>query len=222
MVEPETDQKRRDRESRELEGKNIAFYSVLLETWIENRMERDRTLVTLSAGGIGLLVTIIAAFGIRSICELVFYGMAIIGFVVTIILALVIYQKNSKEIEASLRGTEPPNLKPYDQCSWKAFIFAIVCTVCAAFIGVLHASPFTNINRSAEMSQEKQVPVNEQDRSNQDRIEYKSLHGLAQLRPNLIQPTSTTNQTSTDANQGKPPANTTLPDSNTDPQKPKQ
>lgn len=50
---------------RELEGKNIAYYSVLVNAWIQTRMERDKTLVTLSAAAVGLLVTLLTTVGIN-------------------------------------------------------------------------------------------------------------------------------------------------------------
>ena len=55
----ESDEDMKARKLRELEGKNIAFYSTLLSAWIQTKMERDKTLVTLSAAAIGLLVTIL-------------------------------------------------------------------------------------------------------------------------------------------------------------------
>ncbi|MDA8663964.1 hypothetical protein N9L66_03280 [Porticoccaceae bacterium] len=61
---PETDEEREARVLRELEGKNVAYYSTMLSAWIETKMERDKTLVTLSAAGIGLLVTILTVIGV--------------------------------------------------------------------------------------------------------------------------------------------------------------
>jgi hypothetical protein len=62
---PETEEERTQRELRELEGKNIAHYSTLLSAWIQTKMERDKTLVTLSSAAIGFLVAILTAAGIE-------------------------------------------------------------------------------------------------------------------------------------------------------------
>lgn len=69
---------------RELEGKNIAHYSILLSTWIETKMERDKTLVTLSAAAIGLLVTILTTVGVKSLWEIPLFAFAVTSFLATI------------------------------------------------------------------------------------------------------------------------------------------
>lgn len=63
MPAPESEDENRNRILKEPEGKNIAHYSVLLDAWIQTRTERDKTLVTLSAAGVGLLVTILTTAG---------------------------------------------------------------------------------------------------------------------------------------------------------------
>jgi hypothetical protein len=38
--------------------KQTAFYSALVEAWLETKMEKDKSLLMLSAGGVGVLVTL--------------------------------------------------------------------------------------------------------------------------------------------------------------------
>jgi hypothetical protein len=64
MVGPESEEEERSRKLDELKGKNVAHYSVLLAAYIQTKMEHDKTLVTLSAAGIGLLLTIISLTGL--------------------------------------------------------------------------------------------------------------------------------------------------------------
>ncbi|MCK5160085.1 MAG: hypothetical protein KAQ99_00775, partial [Candidatus Aureabacteria bacterium] len=78
---PETDDQREKRLLKELEGKNIAYYQTLLSSWIHTRMERDKAVITLSAAAIGLLVTILTAFGINGIWPRLLVIFAFIGFV---------------------------------------------------------------------------------------------------------------------------------------------
>ena len=77
---PESKEESEKRVLRELEGKNIAHYSVLLGAWIQTKMERDKTLVTLSAAAIGLLVTIFTTVGVKSIWEIPIFAVAVISF----------------------------------------------------------------------------------------------------------------------------------------------
>jgi len=44
-IMPESKEEAEKRVLRELEGKNIAHYSVLLSSWIQTKMERDKTLM---------------------------------------------------------------------------------------------------------------------------------------------------------------------------------
>ena len=38
--------------------KHTAYYSALVEAWLDTRMEKDKSLLMLAAGGIGILVTL--------------------------------------------------------------------------------------------------------------------------------------------------------------------
>lgn len=50
----------KDYAMQELINKNIAHYTVLLEYFIVSRLEKDKLLITLSSGGIGLLVALLS------------------------------------------------------------------------------------------------------------------------------------------------------------------
>jgi hypothetical protein len=135
---PETKDEEKKRGLRELEGKNIAHYSVLLGAWIQTRMERDKTLVALSAAAIGLLVTILTTVGVRSIWEIFLFAISMISFIITIWSSIKIYQLNSQHIESAIRGssTKDPRLEKYDKCSIMAFIIG---SVAAGLIGIMSA-----------------------------------------------------------------------------------
>jgi hypothetical protein len=102
----ESEEERQKTMLKELEGKNVAYYSVLLTAWIQTRMERDKTLVTLSAAGIGLLVTILSTSGVKSSLQLAFFVGSFAGFLITIWSCVQIYQRNSLHIEQEIRGSE--------------------------------------------------------------------------------------------------------------------
>jgi hypothetical protein len=137
---PETKEEEEKRVLRELEGKNIAFYSVLLNAWIQTRMERDKTLVTLSAAAIGLLVTILNTVGIKSIWEILLFAISIMAFLITIWSSIKIYQLNSRHLEDSIRGSseKDPQLEKYDKLSIRAFIFGIVIAGLIGFVSALY------------------------------------------------------------------------------------
>lgn len=154
----ESQEEAKKRALKELEGKNVAHYSVLLSAWIDTRMERDRTLVTLSAAAIGLLVTVLTTVGASSAWELAFFVISIASFLVTIWSALTVYQLNSEHLEASIRGSSQsdPRLRKYDKLSFRAFILGAIS---ALMIGILSASsrytPTTEVVMPEQSSPDK-------------------------------------------------------------------
>lgn len=212
---PESKEEQEKRVLRELEGKNIAHYSVLLGAWIQTKMERDKTLVTLSAGAIGLLVTILTTVGVKSIWEIPFFAIAVISFLITIWSSLVIYQLNSKHLEDAIRGSSErdPRLEKYDKHSITAFIIG---SVTALLIGILSASFqlikteeefMTNKDKSSQSTSKPTTlkkSVNGVTLLNPNAKINRSLDGITNLNPQVIQqPTPSQDQTQGDmSNQG--------------------
>ena len=205
---PESKEENEKRALRELEGKNIAHYSILLEAWIQTKMERDKTLVTLSAAAIGLLITILTTVGVKSIWEVPLFAVAVISFLVTIWSSLVIYQLNSQHLEDAIRGSseKDPRLEKYDKCSIKAFI---VGASAALIIGILSASfqlikPEGNTMTDKETSSQniqEQSSLNESVNGvttlNPNAIRIRSLDGITDLSPQATQTTQAQSQTQT-------------------------
>lgn len=54
------------------------YYAVLLDAFVNSRMERDKSLLALSSGGVGLTITLISTFGggsnLQQICYWVMLG----------------------------------------------------------------------------------------------------------------------------------------------------
>ena len=171
----ESSQQAEKRVLRELEGKNIAHYSILLSAWIETKMERDKTLVTLSAAAIGLLVTILTTVGAKHFWEIPLFAFAVISFLVTIWSSLTIYQLNSEHLEEAIRGSsvKDPRLEKYDKRSVRAFIIGSVATL---LIGVSSAS-YELIN--------PKVNKMTSDNSGKSIILRESIDGVTKLKPSL-------------------------------------
>ena len=211
---PESTKDAEKRALRELEGKNIAHYSILLSAWIETKMERDKTLVTLSAAAIGLLVTILTTVGAKHFWDVFLFAIAVVSFLVTIWSSLVIYQLNSQHLEEAIRGSsdKDPRLEKYDKRSIRAFIIGAVVTL---LIGISSAS-FKLIN--PEKSTEENKMTNQQKSPNNSGkpaylresldgvtklspyLEKKSLDGITNLKPQAAQQTTQTQGTSTTEN----------------------
>ncbi len=165
---------------RELEGKNIAHYLVLLAAWIETRMERDKTLVTLSAAAIGLLVTILTTVGVKRFWDIPLFAVAVASFIITIWSSLTIYQLNSQHLEAAIKGTSgrDPRLEKYDKLSIRSFI---VGTTAALLIGISSAS-YQLVNQK-----ENTMPDQKSSSQSGELTGLKgSVSGITKLHPNAI------------------------------------
>jgi hypothetical protein len=138
----ETKEQHSQRLLNELEGKNIAHYSVLLAAWIQTRLEHDRTLVTLSVAAIGLLVTILTTVGITESWHIAPYLVSFAAFSITIYLCLQLYEKNSNKLRNEIAGPDNPSyenisLKKYDIWSYRSFLVGVISAAC---IGILSAT----------------------------------------------------------------------------------
>jgi hypothetical protein len=79
--------------------KQLAFYSALVEAWIETRMEKDKTLLTLATAGIGFLTTLLTTVGPAGWYQLWLYGFAGAAFICTIVTAILVFDQNSRHLE---------------------------------------------------------------------------------------------------------------------------
>ncbi|HDY65138.1 MAG TPA: hypothetical protein ENH84_02750 [Phycisphaerae bacterium] len=176
---PESDTDCEKRKLKELEGKNIAHYSVLLSSWIQTKMERDKTLVALSSGGIALLVTLLTTVGIIHWLIIILAILAFLCFGVCIWSSIKIYQLNSQHIENELKNQDSSylNLEKYDKRSLKSFIFGVVFL---CFVGITTASVKYINAKERKMAKEKETTL----RNNQ--ISKKSLNGLSDLKPEVV------------------------------------
>src|SRR5437660_5580640 len=79
--------------------KKLAFYSSSVAAWFNTQLERDRSLLTLSAGGIALLFTPLATARTSSATNFVCYLLAIVCFLTCVVTVLWIFRRNAFHIE---------------------------------------------------------------------------------------------------------------------------
>src|SRR5258708_3002963 len=83
--------------------KDVAFYSATVNAWIQTRMEKDKTLLTLSSAAIGLLATLASTVGPSTLWQFWIYVVAGGCFVVTAVTSIVVFDRNSTHLEAVIR-----------------------------------------------------------------------------------------------------------------------
>ena len=117
----------RDYAMQELIGKNIAHYTVLLEYFIVSRIEKDKLLITLSSGGIGLLVALLSLSMATIPCFFLLVTLSFISFSVCISSSLFIFHINAEHLTNEIKGITDNKIvnkmKQHDKIS--AFSFVI-------------------------------------------------------------------------------------------------
>ena len=87
-------------EIEEYHNRRVAYFGAWVNAWINNRMEKDKQLLTLSALAIGLLVGVLR--DLETVGELFLWLGATISFIATLFFILHIFGKNTKYIEILL------------------------------------------------------------------------------------------------------------------------
>ena len=94
--------------------KEIAYYSNLVNAWISSSMERDKSIFYIAAGGIGLLITLASSSRAVTQVEFLLYFLALSAFLLTIILLLFVFHRNTIHIKHYLiNGTEKDEVLGY-------------------------------------------------------------------------------------------------------------
>jgi hypothetical protein len=167
------------RELRELEGKNIAHYQTLLSAWINSRMEQDKMLITVSAGAVGLLITIITTVGVNGFWQCLFASISIFGFIVAICSCLHIFEVNAKHLEENLssRSTDDSSklLKRLDSLTKVSFYVGII------FAGLMTVTPFLLRTGGAIMAEKSQDSGKKTQNLNE------SINGIKKLSPKNLE-----------------------------------
>ncbi len=89
--------------------KEVAFYGSLVDGWVQTRMEKDKSILTLSSGAVAVLISLVSTVGVRDWREITLYISALFCFVITIIASLSVFQKNSSHLENVIKGETSPD-----------------------------------------------------------------------------------------------------------------
>ena len=178
--------------------KEVEFFSVGLNGWMNTRVEVDKSILGLSAGGGGLLATFItASVDISCVWFLLLYAMALFSFVIEIILILRIFRLNSDYLELVIRDKSEDEfenakikerekwlekrLNEFDTVSFCVFGFAVFCSALFGFF-VMWNSYNINQNAMAEKKPKKPVRV----------MTFDGVGGYGNMRP--VEPKASTKE----------------------------
>ena len=152
------------------------FYSAITNAWFATRLEKDKTLITLSAGGIGLLVTLVTTVGTSNLFVLIAFISAILCFVISTISVLVIFDKNAQYLERLKDNNQinDPSLKRLDKV---AFLSFIIGTILALIIGL-----FAGIEQYAIKKRGK-IMAEQKENSSGELLTKRSFNGAWNMSP---------------------------------------
>jgi len=117
----------------------VEYYAAKANAWFNTKLEYDKSLLVLSAGAIGLLVTLLTTVGVNSFALLFVFFAAIINFVVCLVAVLAIFSRNAKHLEDLIAGKKAndPVLGVLDSLTIYSFIIGIIL---ASVIGLATAT----------------------------------------------------------------------------------
>ena len=122
--------------------KRVEYYAASVNAWFNTSLEHDKNLLTLSAGGIGLLLTLLTTVGLSSAETLVLYIGAIVSFVVALVAILVVFRRNRNHIEDILSGkstSNDPLLTKLDATALWAFGIGVLFTAIIGLAAAVHS-----------------------------------------------------------------------------------
>jgi len=177
--------------------KDIEFYSASVAAWYNSSLEHDKSLLTLSAGGIGLLISF--GDGLKSQWSFTLYVLAIISFIVSLISVLLIFQGNKNHIIKLFSGEDfdNPYLAWMDKIAMWSFALGVIF---AAIIGVSTAYQQLSKEKAMSGNTPKTTRAVAMESVNGVQLLQKSFTGAQQLRPQAaatsnLTPSSSSNTT---------------------------
>ncbi len=107
--------------------KKAAYYEAIVNAWVTTKFESSKHLLNLSAGGIGLLVTL--AMTLENMNRALFI-VAVSAFLVSVVATLLIFHFNAKHLERVVEEKEVQSylLKMLDWISYICFFAGLALT----------------------------------------------------------------------------------------------
>ncbi len=160
--------------------KNLAFYSSVVEAWIATKMQKDRSLLTLSSAGVGLIATLVSALSPSSWSVLTLLSGGALAFLVTIVSVIRAYERNADHLKAIVNeGTreDDPKLLRLDKTAFWGFVIGVALTGIGALVSNLQDPTATDEPMTADKSKPDNAP----------KTDIRSLSGLGDLAPKTPQ-----------------------------------
>ncbi|WP_423708595.1 hypothetical protein [Undibacterium sp. WLX3042] len=138
-----TKSKQKDIAQTSFQLKDVEYYAASTNAWYNTSLEHDKGLLSLSSGGIGLLITLLTTIGITTFLILILYGLALISFLVCVVSILRIFNNNKKHLtdiieETPEEDSSAKSLRRLDGIAFYSFCSgATLCVVIGIASGII-------------------------------------------------------------------------------------
>lgn len=165
--------------------KEVEFYAANLNAWLNTRFEHDKSLLSLSAGGIGILITLLSNSAANSIYSLVFYFFAITSFMICLGALLWVFRRNAKHLEDVVKNinTSDSLLKCLDNIALISFIVGVIFASLIGFSTVVTTYYEKEQQKMAKPQESSVKPTTQPSDSGKF-----SIDGIANMRPKPPEP----------------------------------
>lgn len=158
------------------QSRNDQFYGAAVNAWFGTRMEHDRSLLVLSAGAIGLLVTLLSTVGARSTESVVLYIFALISFLICLGCVLCIFRRNASYLEKIVNDESNDDRDPMLSAMDRGAIFSF-------FLGAT-LSAIIGISAAIQSSQQSEINMPDKNEGQkQSRPLIESFDGASRMKP---------------------------------------
>ena len=142
----------------DVELKKPAYYSAIYDAYFATLIEADKSILTISAGGVGLLVTLLNVFQVKSAWDIIIYLIALAFFVTSIVASIFIFKRNRAVLMNLLMDKEQKDsvLTFLDYLNIISCILGIILTIyigLSAGIQKLNAKPIPDTNNASQRVQ---------------------------------------------------------------------
>ncbi len=182
--------------------KRVEYYAASVSAWYNTSLEHDKGIFTLSAGGIGLLLTLLTTVGLYSAEALILYIGAILSFVISLLAVLIVFKCNQTHIQEILSGksiSNDPVLNKLDSIAIYAFGIGAIFTAIISISTAVHSYTTNEKTMTNEDIKKTSVPLrvslgsfNGAFNLQQPADLIKSFNGAVNLQPPPTTSTSTT------------------------------
>jgi hypothetical protein len=109
--------------------KSIAFYTQGLGGWLSTALEKDKTLIALSAAELGATISYFSSSTKVNIAGYILLILSSVALMITIYFALLSFDLNKKYLMESIRNNDPKDIGWVDRISHYSFIIGTLITI---------------------------------------------------------------------------------------------